>query len=133
MASSIATPPKSRVAQSPPSSGRSRREESPSPPPAKPKKGQELEQTGVSPTQAGWMEAILQYNIDIKPGEDWEQLEEKLAKVFEKTQSNRRNLACVKALSKFFDRQSPRPVTPKSGLEKAKLFTNIVRTQCRKG
>ena len=66
------------------------------------------------------MEAVLQFQVDIRAGTEWESLEEILSKVFEKTASNGRDQSCVKVPGKCFDRQSLRP-SPKSVLDKARF------------
>ena len=128
MASSMVSPAKSggKPAQSPSSSQRSPRSDR-SPSPELSRKSKNHNSDLVLLAQGAWMEAILLYQVDIKADSEWDAVEEKLSKVFEQTATNRRNKSCVSALNKFLDRQKPRPTTPKSGLDKAKLFTKIIR------
>ena len=82
---------------------------------------------GISKHQAAWVEALFGFAFDITSGTGWDQVTSTLANHLEETSTDQKNLENGKALGRFLDRQSPRPMTPKTGRAKAELLVSIIK------
>ena len=82
---------------------------------------------GIPKHQAAWVEALFGFAFDIPPGTGWDQVTSTLANHLDETSTDQKNLENGKALGRFLDRQSPRPMTPKSGRAKAELLVSIIK------
>jgi len=81
----------------------------------------------IPPTQAKYLNAIFDFKINIGEGSAKEEAVTSLTGVLGKSETSRKNKACIDCFNRYLDSLKPRPKTPKSAKDKAELIVKLTQ------